>query len=165
MRKFYQVLVLLAGLAAFVGSPLLAESPNKQPVPEECPAFGVTLPVEWHRNRDGDTPEVQLPGGSLVWAVRLEDCWCFELRRGTEVERAVGRQALRYADQVLSECDDLRWHIPIDRDMNLKGANIFKLLTFDRLPGYLYVGPKQTLNRMLVDKGLASTTKGGRLGE
>jgi len=117
-----------------------------------------------HRTRDGDTPEVKLPGGALVWAIRLLNCWCPELHRGTTEQKEIGRLAWVYANNVLEKSDDLYWHIPFSKDINVDGLNILQLATFDRLLGYLYVGTSQTLNQMLVDKGLASTTKNGELG-
>lgn len=94
-----------------------------------------------------------------MWAVRLLNCWCPEMREEG------GYEAWKYTNDTLEKADELYWHVPFSKDINIDGMNILKLPSFDRLLGYLYVGTKQTLNRMLVDKGLASTTKGGRLGQ
>lgn len=94
-----------------------------------------------------------------MWAVRLLDCWCPEMREEG------GPEANDFTNEVLANADELYWHVPFSEDINIDGMNILKLPTFDRLLGYLYVGPTQTLNRMLVERGLASTTKHGKLGE
>lgn len=133
--------------------------------PTHCPPRGLCLSVAFVRARDGDTIEVSLPGGALVFAVRLVDCWAPELRRGTDAERRKGYEALEYARQVCEAADpgDLRLHIPLPEG-DVRGVNPLKWITFDRIPGYLYVGGSRTLNEMLVAAGLASTSKGGELG-
>jgi hypothetical protein len=102
---------------------------------------------------------------SLEWAIRLAECYCPEVSRGPEASKALGRRARDFTRSVLEEADegDLRWFVPFS-NIDGENINILKFLTFDRVPGYLYVGPTQTLNRMLVSAGLASSTKAGRLG-
>jgi len=139
----------------------------KPPLP--CPTYGVTLPVVAIDVRDGDTITVQIRETKLVWAVRLIDCWCPELHRGDEATRDLARQAKEYARQVLFDgpnAGDLRVFVPLPEiPQGTEHVNLLGYLTFDRIPGYLYVGPGQTLNRLLVLAGLASTTKQGPLGE
>jgi hypothetical protein len=87
--------------------------------------------------------------------------------------RKLGYAALEFAKDVCAAADpgDLRWFVPFpdvvpdaDGGGALDGVNVLRRLTFDRVPGFLYVGPTKTLNRMLVEKGLASSSKGGELG-
>lgn len=132
--------------------------------PTIVPPLGIYVPVTYHRTRDGDTPEVQIRGGSFVWAVRLKDAWCPELNRGSLVLRKIGYEAYKFANQTVKEADNLVWYIPFSDDMTLKGMNPLKLFSFDRVLGYLYINKTQTLNQMLIDKGYASSTKGGKLG-
>ena len=137
--------------------------------PMQCPTYGVTLPCQLVEIRDGDTIVVAIRGMSLVWAIRLIDCWCPETNRGEEKLRKLGRAGSEYARQVLHDgpnAGDLRVHIPLPEiAAGTEGVNLLSFLTFDRIPGYLYVGPHQTLNRLLVLAGLASSTKGGPLGK
>lgn len=137
--------------------------------PASCPPFGLSLPVELVEIRDGDTIVVRLRGMALVWAVRLVDCWCPELHRGASASRQLGERASEYARQVLQDgpnAGDLRWFIPLPEiEQGTRNVNLLSWLTFDRIPGYLFVGPDQTLNRLLVLAGLASSTKGGPLGQ
>jgi len=123
--------------------------------PESCPAEGITIPVVYDRCRDGDTVVVRVTG-AFAWAIRLKDTWC------VEGHTPIGKLATAYSASVLSEMDptDLTLHIPLPR-----GENLLKSLSFDRLIGYLFVDENTTLNELLVLESLASTTKGGVLGE
>jgi endonuclease YncB( thermonuclease family) len=134
--------------------------------PTHCPPFGICLPITLAEVRDGDTVVVQIRHTNTLWAIRLKHCWCKELRGGTEASRKLARAAKEYTRQVLEAADhgDLRLCIPFPEVDGGDGLNILSFLTFDRVPGYIYVGPTQTLNRMLVAQGLASTTKDGELG-
>jgi endonuclease YncB( thermonuclease family) len=134
--------------------------------PRHCPPYGFCVPVTPSKARDGDTVVVHVQHLALEWAVRLIACWCPELHRGSKESQAIGKRAKAFAQDVLDKADegDLRWFVPFS-SIDGENINILKFLSFDRVPGYLYVGPTQTLNRMLVDAGLASTTKGGELGK
>jgi len=125
--------------------------------PTRCPPAGLTIPVTYERARDGDTIEVRIRGSAFVWAVRLLDCWVPELR--TEV----GQQARDFVVDVLHRLDpiDLRLFIPAPETSNV----LRDVFSFDRVLGYLYVSSSTTLNQMLVQRGLASSRKGGELGE
>jgi endonuclease YncB( thermonuclease family) len=116
--------------------------------------------------RDGDTVVVHVRNHPWEWAIRLIDCWCPELRRGSKESRVIGKKAKEFAEDVLSKADegDLRWFVPFS-NLTEENMNVIGHFSFDRVPGYLYVGPTQTLNRMLVEAGLASTTKEGPLGK
>ena len=138
--------------------------------PQTCPPFGVSLPVRLVEIRDGDTIVVTLrQTEGLVWAVRLIDCWCPELHRGARASQQIARDASEYVRQVLVDgpsAGDLRWFIPLPEiEHGTRNVNLLSWLSFDRIPGYLFVGPDATLNRLLVQAGLASSTKGGPLGQ
>lgn len=126
-----------------------------------CPPFGLCVPVQPLRVRDTDTIEVQVVGASLVWAIRLDGVWAPELRRGDEDSKELAREGKRWLEQILAELDDLRLHVALPTD-----RNILKAITFDRVVGTIWIGSgDNTLNRMIVERGYASSTKGGRLGE
>lgn len=136
--------------------------------PHICPQFGFgTFPVRLLEIRDGDTVVVQVHGTAFAWAIRLADCWCKELNRGTEQEKKIGRAAKEFVRQTLSGADegDLRLWIPLpEPKKHDQPINLLDYVTFDRIPAYLFVGPTKTINRMLVEARLASTTKDGELG-
>ena len=121
-----------------------------------CPPLGICLPVTYHGIRDGDTVTVQVPGSAFIWAVRLLDCWC------EEVKTEAGLKAKIYSRDVLEKTDpqDLKLWIPLPT-----GRNILQSLSFDRILGVIYIGPTQTLNQMLINMRLATSTKTGKLGE
>lgn len=146
-------------LHAAVANPVLTMQ-----FPTQRPPTGICVPVEYERARDGDTIEVRLCGGALTWAVRLIDCWCPELHRGSDDSRRVARAGRDYVNETLRSADsgDLHWFVPLPKG-SVSGANILKLTSFDRLPGYLFIGSK-TLNQILVERGFASTAKHGELG-
>lgn len=126
------------------------------------PEPGITTHCFFERTRDGDTVEVCI-GGSFVWAVRLANVWCPELRTGTERQQAAASHA--FVKEILNRADpdELLVHVPLPKKMRKK-RNLLKLLTFDRIPGYIWIGDV-CLNSLIVEKGYASSTKGGVLGE
>lgn len=130
-----------------------------QPAPAHRPPAGLCLPCIFVRLRDGDTVEVRLPGSERVWAIRLINCWCPETR-GPEKER--GLRSKRHAEHLLRTCEGLLYvYIPAPAD----GINLLSNLTFDRIPGWLYVTPTDTLNELLVAAGLATREKSPLDGE
>ncbi len=113
------------------------------------PPHGICLPCRFVRVRDGDTVEVSVYSG-LVWAIRLLDCCCPELHEPG------GPEAKAFAEQVLEEADaELSVWIPAPRET----TNLLKNLTFDRVPGDIYVGTERTLTSMLLGKKLARRWK------
>lgn len=110
------------------------------------------VPVTLHRVRDGDTIEVKIPGSSLIWPIRLIDCWAPETK-GSEKE--LGLRAKDYVEGVLMQGDPLTLQIPTPDDWNVLAS-----LTFDRVPGYLWVGAS-LLNEMVVKSGHATSTREG----
>ncbi|MGD9634486.1 MAG: thermonuclease family protein [Pirellulales bacterium] len=112
------------------------------------------------RVRDTDTVEVQVVGGSLIWAVRLLDVWAPELRRGDEESKQLAREGKAWLESYLAaNADSLRLHVPLPDD-----RNILKSLTFDRVVGTLWSGTVVSVNQKIVEYGFASSTKGGPLG-
>lgn len=131
--------------------------------PHLVPPHGVCVSVEYVRLRDADTPVVKIRGGQWEWAVRLLGCWAPEMtdrRQGIVV--AEGRD---FADQTLRAAADLHLFVPFGALPNFGQANPFELTTFDRILGWLFVGPSQTLNEMLVRRGFAASKKGLPLGQ
>jgi endonuclease YncB( thermonuclease family) len=115
--------------------------------------------VYFERARDGDTVEVRGQGTGLVWAIRLIDVWAPELHTGEQRQQAAASKA--FVEEVLHRADpeDLLLKVPLP-----KGENVLKSLTFDRIPGYIWIGDV-CLNELIVAKGYASSTKAGVLGE
>lgn len=116
------------------------------------PPAGLCLPVVLVRVRDGDTVEVRLQNSTYVWAIRLIDCWAEELNTPE------GKAAKRFAEEVCREADatgTLYLWVPAPRDVR----NLLKNLTFDRIPGHLFVSSDRTLNEMLVLAGHATLNK------
>jgi len=127
----------------------------------KCPPFGLCVPVIYERARDVDTIEVSLLASGLVWAIRLVGVWGPELHRGPQDSQKLAREGKEWIELFLRSQSDLRLHIELPHT-----PNVLKSLTFDRVPGVLYVGPgEMTVNKMIVNRGYASSTKGGRLGE
>lgn len=122
------------------------------------PEPGIATPCSYNRTRDGDTVEVRI-SGSLVWAIRLVNVWAPELHSGEQRKQAAAAKA--FVQEVLERADpaELLLWVPLP-----KGENILKSLTFDRVPGYIWIGDV-CLNELIVAKGYASSTKGGQLGE
>lgn len=133
---------------AMVGAGVATRLPTS-PRLAKAPPFGFCSPVHYHRCRDGDTVEVCLPQSDRVWAIRLIDCWCREMHEPGGIE------AKQYAEKVLEQVDHLSVFIPAPRDVH----NLLANLTFDRIPGYLFVSCDRTLNEMMVAAGHATKTK------
>ena len=119
------------------------------------PPFGLCLPCTLVRVRDGDTVEVRLRRGGLVWAIRLLDCWVTDDRKSPLWQAAKGM-----AEQVCGEASDagtLAVFIPFESipDNPLAG------FTFDRVLGKLFLDTDTTLGDLLIRHGLASCHKGG----
>ena len=126
-----------------------------------CPPFGLCLPVEFHAARDVDTIEVRVSGSSFVWAIRLVDTWGPELHRGDAASQRVAAEGKAWVEKYLASIFGLRLWVQLPHTENL-----LKCLSFDRVPGFLFVGGgEETVNRMIVRRGYASSTKGGELGE
>jgi hypothetical protein len=147
---------------------------SKQPTiirPRERPESGFTAEVNFLRVRDGDTIEFVGIATSLRFAIRLIDCWCYETDDSDESLRTIALEAKREAEALCKLAgSELAITIPFDSDyfrfIRAQGRylNPFDLSTFDRIPGYVWIDQKTTLNQRLVEMKLASSTKEGELG-
>lgn len=112
--------------------------------------LGVWLPVSIERVRDADTVIVQVNGQEA--AIRLIDCWA--KNKNTEQ----GAKAKQYLTECLQQSDELILHLPIPKDLNNDGKvtvlEIMKQLSFDRVPGWLYMDGVN-VSRHLCEMGYA----------
>jgi endonuclease YncB( thermonuclease family) len=113
------------------------------------PPYGLCLPCKLHHVRDGDTIVVTLPGGTREWAIRLIGCWAAEL------SDPLGQRAKAHAEMLLTNGDPLAVWIPAPENV----ANLLANLTFDRIPGHIFLGTENTLAERLIQAGLAWPTK------
>lgn len=118
--------------------------------------FGIWFPCELVEVRDGDTVVVQIREHGFEWAIRLIDTWCPELRSQNPDEREQAWAAKAYAEELLDEADELSVFVPWDV---LARENLLKIATFDRIPGYVFVSPSQSLNELMVEGGFATKEK------
>jgi endonuclease YncB( thermonuclease family) len=109
----------------------------------------VCLPCVARRAIDGDTIEVSLVGSERRYAIRLIDCWCPEMREPG------GPAAKAEAEHALGQARDLALFIPLPADM----LHPLNFLTFERIPGHLFLNPYTTLSEWLVRKGFATAKK------
>jgi len=119
--------------------------------------FGICGPVVYRRCRDGDT--VLVVGKNTDWpiTVRLLDVWC------PDGDRELNRAAVEYIQSIMTASYETVLFVPIEVRNNK--PVLTSLVSFDRVLGYVHIGEYGTLNSMLIRKNLASSTKGGRLGE
>lgn len=117
------------------------------------PAPGICLHVDVVSIRDGDTLVVSLKGGGREWAIRLIDCWAPEL------SGPLGRVSFRAAQELIDSADpdEIMVHIPEPKHTD----NLLRNLTFDRIPGTLWLDENRSLNAEMVRLGFATKTKEG----
>lgn len=142
------MLTLLIFAVASVPPTALAEAPA------ERPAYGLTVPVRIVRVRDGDTVEVSLRGSDRIYALRLIDCWAPE-SRGPERTRGLASKANAERLIAAARPDLIAVYIPAPKD----STNLLAALTFDRIPAWLYLDAKRTLNAEQVKGGFATKEK------
>ena len=111
--------------------------------PQTVPTIGLTLPCRFVSARDGDTVVVSILDGRLRPAIRLIGIDCPE---GLE-----GLEAKHFTESTLEVATDLILHIPEPTNLRSLLAN----LTFDRIPGYIWLDARTTLNDLLVERNLA----------
>lgn len=120
------------------------------------PPLGLCVPVEYVRCRDADTVVVKLRTSQQV-AVRLIDCWAAEA--GTRE----GDRASDYCERLLADAREqnlpmVAWFpLACDRDKSgvIDLTDMLKALSFDRVPGRLFVGDRD-LSVILVAEALAT---------
>jgi endonuclease YncB( thermonuclease family) len=129
--------------------------------PASQPPLGLTAKVLLVRTRDADTIEVRLQGSAYIFAIRLIDTWCPETDSKNPGLKAIALQGKKFTDARCKSNNYLTVFIP------LKATDYpLKALTFDRIPAWVFIGEEETtLNEQLVTEGLASSQKGGKLGE
>jgi endonuclease YncB( thermonuclease family) len=100
---------------------------------------------------DGDTIDVEI---RKVVRVRLLDCWCDELRSGSNAQKFRGAQAKKYMERLASGTTGVLF-VPTT------GANkVGDVTTMGRVLGHYWVdGQKKSLSEIMVESGYASTTK------
>lgn len=113
------------------------------------PPRGIHFDCAIHRVIDGDTVIVTLPGSDRQWHIRLIDCWAAE--RNTDEGKAAKRKAEELCSTSL--CPSVQ--IPAPRDV----VNLLGNLTFDRIPGHLWLDDQTTLNEAMVASGFATKEK------
>ena len=113
------------------------------------PPSGLSLPCRYRECRDGDTVVISLPGSDRQWAIRLIDCWA------PEMSEPGGAESKAFAEHVLDNTENLHVWIPAPKHV----TNLLKNLTFDRIPGHLFISSETTLSEMMVRAGKARATK------
>jgi len=170
--KIQAVIVLVVGFVAghFAGEPhtaavaertvqTLSAPTSPAAVVETAPEPSWTTRARVIRIIDGDTIEVEI---RRVFRVRLLDCWAPESRQDPRVpenrraiEKQKGQDAKEYLIR-LSDGADVVVQIPLTAD-----GDVSKVWTMGRVLGrvWLTTNPAQSINRMMVAAGHATTTK------
>lgn len=99
--------------------------------------------------RDGDTLVVKGPMTGLEWAIRIQDCWCPE--NGTPE----GRASTAYRNDLLEMEHDVYVHISKIKYV----SNLLKNITFDRIPGDVYLRDGRNFADLMVGAGHATKKK------
>ncbi len=115
------------------------------------PPYGLCLPCKLDHVRDGDTVVINLPGSGREWAIRLINCWCPELHQPG------GKEAKAFAKTLLEDAEDLAIYIPAPTHV----ANLLKNLTFDRIPGRVFLDRYTSLGEELIKARHATRDKPG----
>jgi endonuclease YncB( thermonuclease family) len=113
------------------------------------PPYGLCLPCKLHHVRDGDTVVVTVLDGVREWAIRLIGCWAPEL------SEQLGQRAKAFAESLLENGDPLSVWIPAPENVH----NLLANLTFDRIPGHVFIGTEHTLAERMIQAGFAWATK------
>jgi endonuclease YncB( thermonuclease family) len=109
------------------------------------PPAGFCLRVDLVRVVDGDTVIVRLPSSKYEWRIRLIDCWADELKT------LKGRAAKAQCETLMK---DKVLHVWIPELTHV--VELLKNLTFDRIPGYIFIDEDTTLNEEMVRTGYAN---------
>ena len=111
------------------------------------PPYGLHMPVELVKVRDGDTIVVRRLGSSLEWPVRLLECWAAEKYTDD------GKEAKAYLETLIAG-EQLSLYVPFDG----VERSVMDLFTFDRVLGYIYTS-KGDLSELMVSAGQATKEK------
>lgn len=132
--------------------------------PKSCPPLGLHYPASYIKALDGDTVEASFFNPQWIWRFRLIDTWA------PENDEQLGAEATKTAQEFIAASEQCTIHIPLSKKAQkliaklIKSYNPLTGLTFERIPAYVYLREDQTLNRLMVTAGMASSTKGGELG-
>lgn len=118
----------------------------RRPVTQR-PPYGACFPVKFRRARDGDTISVSLVHSDRQWFIRLHGVDTPE--RG-EPGFADAKQLTERLCREAELTDDLAVFIPRPADLENLLANV----TFDRLPGLVFLNESVELGDVLVRRGL-----------
>lgn len=127
------------------------------------PPYGLSLPIRNFTLIDGDTVEFSFISLQYRWRGRLIDCWCLEDE--TEGGKLAAKEAARLVAQSKADGEQLSIYIPMPDTVKklfvgiLASCNPLKGLTFDRIPLYVYLNDKATLNEKMVANGFATLKK------
>lgn len=111
------------------------------------PPPGLCLPCRVTRVIDGDTVEITVTGG-LAWRIRLIGVNCPELRH------AGGKEARRFTESALRTAGEIYVWVPVPGPL-WEIQNLAKLLSFERVPGDLWLSDSQLLSEALLAAGHA----------
>lgn len=124
----------------------------------KLPPYGLCLPCQVARVKDGDSMTVTITGG-LEWDIRLIGCNCpgVTMREAkTEEEKKRGIEAAVFAKRVLDEeADSLSVFVPLDMFDQTGPIRMLRSLSFERIPAHLFVGTEDTLADILIRAGHA----------
>ena len=112
------------------------------------PRFGLSLPCELIRIKDADTVVVSILRGRFRPAIRLIGA------DAPESDTQEGMAATAFAEELLGNCTALSLYIPATRHLE----NLLTNLTFERLPGYIFLDEYHTYSDALVQAGHAVRT-------
>lgn len=140
--------------AAAAGPPAVRDNPNSC---EVRPPLGHTVACRVAAVIDGDTIEVEVVRRVRV---RLLSCWAPETRTLDEREKEQGLEA-KAALSALALGRDATLFVP-----TADAPRLGDVWSFDRVLGHVWLdGDRETLSAHQVGRRLASTRKGGELGE
>jgi endonuclease YncB( thermonuclease family) len=124
--------------------------------PKHYPPFGLHVPVTKLTATDGDTVSFWC-GSKRKWRGRLLSCWC-PFERGHER----WKEGKDTAAEFIAGAKSPSVFIPFQDDM----TDVLETIsTLGRLLVYVYLDERNTLNKLMVDAGMASTTRNGELGK
>jgi len=119
------------------------------------PAYGITSHCRYVGCRDGDTVILRVSWWPDAVVVRLMDCWCCECDDQRPIVKKAALAAKVFANEVLSNGGELSLHLP----GHIFAKGLVKALSFDRIPGHIFVGTEKTLSDMIVMSGHGWRTK------